>query len=113
MTEQVAQTQTEQNPEEQVSKENPIITFVPLVLIFVVFYFFIIRPQQKKLKEEQKLRANLKIGDSVILSSGFFATVKEINDEKNAVSVELTKGVVVTCYKSSIVDVLKKKEDSK
>ena len=54
--------------------------FIPLILIFVIFYFFLIRPQQKKVKEHKAMVENLKRGDKVVTSGGIVGTVERIID---------------------------------
>ena len=73
--------------------------FIPLILIFVIFYFFLIRPQQKKVKEHKAMIENLKRGDKVITSAGIIGTVERIIDNERAeiliaenVKVEVIKG---------------------
>jgi len=56
-------------------------TFIPFVLIIVVFYFLILRPQQKRQKERQKLLASVKVGDEVITAGGIFGKVDHIEDK--------------------------------
>lgn len=68
---------------------NPFVQIVPLVLIFVVFYFFMIRPQQKKQKDREKLMDNLKRGDKVITIGGIHGTVAGIDTEKKTVLVQV------------------------
>ena len=58
--------------------------FIPLILIFVIFYFFLIRPQQKKAKEHKQMTENLKRGDQVITSGGIIATVERVMDNDRA-----------------------------
>ena len=58
--------------------------FIPLILIFIIFYFFLIRPQQKKAKEHKQMTANLKRGDQVITSGGIIATVERVMDNDRA-----------------------------
>ena len=58
--------------------------FIPLILIFVIFYFFLIRPQQKKVKEHKIMVENLKRGDKVITSGGIIGTVERIIDNEKA-----------------------------
>ena len=58
--------------------------FIPLILIFVIFYFFLIRPQQKKAKEHKQMTANLKRGDQIITSGGIIATVERVMDNDRA-----------------------------
>ena len=62
--------------------------FIPLILIFVIFYFFLIRPQQKKVKEHKKMVENLKRGDKVITSGGIVGSIERIiDDDKVEVSI--------------------------
>jgi preprotein translocase subunit YajC len=61
-------------------QSNPLITFLPLILVFVVFYFFMIRPQMKKQKEMNNYRSSLKKGDKVITTGGLYGRVHEVKD---------------------------------
>ncbi len=65
--------------------ENPLVTFLPLVLIVVVFYFFMIRPQMKKQKELRKFREDLKVGDKVITIGGIYGKIVEIPDNATVI----------------------------
>ena len=72
--------------------------FIPLILIFVIFYFFLIRPQQKKVKEHKLMVENLKRGDKIITSGGIVGTIERIIDAEKAeviisdnVKVEIVK----------------------
>ena len=58
--------------------------FIPLILIFVIFYFFLIRPQQKKAKEHKQMTADLKRGDQIITSGGIIGTVERVMDNDRA-----------------------------
>ena len=58
--------------------------FIPLILIFVIFYFFLIRPQQKKAKEHKQMTENLRRGDQVITSGGIIASVERVMDNDRA-----------------------------
>ncbi len=60
---------------------NPILSFLPLVLMFVVFYFLLIRPQQKRQKEHAEMVKNLKKGDRVVTSGGIIGTVHTLQDD--------------------------------
>ena len=65
-----------------------ITSFIPLVLIFVIFYFFLIRPQQKKVKEHKKMVESLKRGDKVITTGGIVGSIERIiDDDKVEVSI--------------------------
>ena len=60
--------------------DSGIAQFIPLILIFVIFYFFLIRPQQKKVKEHKLMVENLKRGDKIITSGGIVGTIERIID---------------------------------
>jgi preprotein translocase subunit YajC len=63
-------------------------SFLPIILIIVVFYFFMIRPQLKKAKEQKKFRENIKIGDKVVTIGGIHAKISEIQDTTFLITVE-------------------------
>jgi preprotein translocase subunit YajC len=68
--------------------QNPIMQFVPLVLIVVVFYFFMIRPQMKKQKDLKKFREDLKKGDKVVTTGGIYGKVLDIQETVIIMEVE-------------------------
>ena len=68
--------------------------FIPLILIFVIFYFFLIRPQQKKVKEHKAMVESLKKGDRIVTSGGITGTISRIIDN-DKVEVEIADNVVV------------------
>ena len=74
--------------------------FIPLILIFVIFYFFLIRPRQKKVKEHKAMVEGLKRGDKVITSGGITGTVERIIDN-DKVEVEISENVKVEIVKST------------
>tara|TARA_B100000678_G_scaffold125513_1_gene105129 strand:+ start:104 stop:388 length:285 start_codon:yes stop_codon:yes gene_type:complete len=74
--------------------------FIPLILIFVIFYFFLIRPQQKKAKEHKLMVEGLKRGDKVITSGGIVGTVERIIDNEK-VEVNISENVNVEIVRSS------------
>lgn len=86
--------------------------FVPLVLIFLIMYFLLIRPQQKKMKEHQNMVANLRRGDQVVTQGGLIGKVSKVKDE-NELEVEIAEGVKVRVVKSTITQVLSKTEPAK
>jgi len=79
--------------------------FIPLILIFVIFYFFLIRPQQKKVKEHKLMVAALKRGDEVVTSGGIIGTVERIlgNDK---VDLLISENVTVQVVQSTIQSLL-------
>ncbi|MCE3281116.1 MAG: preprotein translocase subunit YajC [Bacteroidetes bacterium] len=63
-------------------------SFLPIILIIVVFYFFMIRPQLKKAKDQKKFRENIKVGDKVVTIGGIHAKIAEIQDTTFMITVE-------------------------
>ena len=86
--------------------------FIPLILIFVIFYFFLIRPQQKKVKEHKLMVENLKRGDKVITSGGIVAIVERVmeNDRAEVIVGDDTK---VEIIRSTGIQGLLKTEEPK
>ena len=74
--------------------------FIPLILIFVIFYFFLIRPQQKKVKDHKLMVENLKRGDKVVTSGGIIATVERVMENDRA-EIEIADNVKVEIVKST------------
>ena len=74
--------------------------FIPLILIFVIFYFFLIRPQQKKVKEHKSMVENLKKGDKVVTSGGITGTITRVVDN-DKVEVEIAENVRVEIVKAT------------
>ncbi len=96
---------------------NSFMSFIPLILIFVVFYFLIIRPQSKKIKEHQAMVNALKVGDKVVTSGGIIGKVSHIDDKENLITVEIASGVEVKVLRAFVSDLVNKevkvKEDKK
>ena len=86
--------------------------FIPLILIFVIFYFFLIRPQQKKVKEHKLMVENLKRGDKVITSGGIIGTIERIIDGDKA-EISITDNVKVEVIKSTGIQALINNTDQK
>lgn len=84
-----------------------LMSLLPLVLIFVVFYFILIRPQQKKAKEHRTMLADLKRGDRIVTGGGIVATVIRVTAESEEVIVEIAKDVRVKIVKGTIQTVLR------
>ena len=74
--------------------------FIPLILIFVIFYFFLIRPQQKKVKEHKLMVEGLKRGDKIITTGGIVGTVERIIDNEK-VEVNISENVNVEIVRAS------------
>ena len=74
--------------------------FIPLILIFVIFYFFLIRPQQKKVKEHKAMVENLTRGDKVVTSAGIIGTIERVIDNEK-VEVLISENVKVEIIKAT------------
>lgn len=81
--------------------------FLPLVLIFGVFYFLLIRPQQQRAKEMKAMLAALKRGDRVVTGGGILGTVQKVKEGSNEIEVELASNMRVTVLRETITSVLK------
>ncbi|WP_375263623.1 preprotein translocase subunit YajC [Palleronia sp.] len=86
-----------------------IASFLPLILIFAIMYFLLIRPQQKKVKEHQRMVEALRRGDQVVTAGGLVGKVTKVHDNGEA-EVELAEGVKVRVVKSTIAQVRNKTE---
>jgi preprotein translocase subunit YajC len=80
---------------------NPLVTFLPLILVFVVFYFFMIRPQMKKQKEMTNYRSSLKRGDKIITTGGIYGRVYEVKD--NYITVEVGGDIKLKIDKNAVL----------
>ena len=81
---------------------NPIALFLPLILMGGVFYFLLIRPQQRRARAQQALVNSVDVGDEVMLTSGIFGSITEIDDDEGTVTVEIAPGTRVRMVKSGI-----------
>jgi len=88
---------------------SSLVSLLPLVLIFVVFYFLLIRPQQKKMKAHRTLVEGVRRGDRVVTAGGLLGTVSKVISETE-LQVEVADGVRVRVVRSTIQDVLSKTE---
>ena len=86
--------------------------FIPLILIFIIFYFFLIRPQQKRVKDHKVMVESLKRGDEVITSGGIIGIVDRVmEDDRNEVTI--SENTKVQIIRSTVTSLLKKEEVKK
>ena len=83
--------------------------FIPLILIFAIMYFLLIRPQQKKMKQHQNMVEALRRGDQVLTQGGIIGKVSKVKED-GEIEVEIAEGVKVRVVKSTIAQVLSKTE---
>ena len=86
--------------------------FIPLILIFVIFYFFLIRPQQKKVKDHKFMVAALKRGDNVITSGGIIGTIERVHED-DKVDLSISDNTTVQVIKSTIQQHVSTKSNTK
>lgn len=84
-----------------------IMQLLPLILIFAVFYFLLIRPQQKKMKDHRAMLQALKRGDKVVTGGGIVAAVTKVRDDSDEIEVEIAPNVRVTVVRGTIGSVIK------
>ena len=85
---------------------NPILSFLPLILMFVVFYFLLIRPQQKRQKEVAEMIKNLKKGDRVVTNGGMIGTIQTLQDDYVVLQVG-DQGAKIEVLRSAIQELRK------
>ncbi len=81
--------------------QNPLVTFLPLILVFVIFYFFMIRPQVRKQKDLTSYRSSLKKGDKIITTGGIYGKITDVKD--NTVTVDVGDNVLLKIDKSAVL----------
>lgn len=92
--------------------QSAMIQFLPLVLIFVVFYFLLIRPQQQKQKTHRTMLDALRRGDRVVTGGGIIGTVNRVTQGSDEVDVDIAQGVRVKVLRSTITSVLARTDPS-
>jgi len=92
---------------------NQFVTLIPMVLIFIVFYFFMIRPQQKKQKDREKVLDSLKRGDKVTTIGGIHGTVAGIDTEKKTVLVQVCDTMKLKFDRAAIANIEKQESGDK
>ncbi len=84
--------------------------FVPLILIFIIFYFLMIRPQQKKMKDHRAVLDAIRRGDRIVTNGGLVGLVTKVNAEERQLDVEIAEGVRVKVMRDMVATVLSKTE---
>ena len=92
--------------------DSGIAQFIPLILIFVIFYFFLIRPQQKKVKEHKAMVESLKKGDKVVTSGGITGTISRVIDN-DKVEIEIAENVTVEVIRGTGIQSLMNSQEVK
>ncbi|WP_262691378.1 preprotein translocase subunit YajC [Kordiimonas aestuarii] len=85
-------------------------SFLPFILIIAIFWFLILRPQNKKMKAHREMVANVRRGDTVVTAGGLIGKVAKVKEDDNEIDVDLAEGVRVRVVKSTLTDVRAKGE---
>ena len=93
-------------------QDSGLMSFIPLILIFVIFYFFLIRPQQKKIKEHKLMVSNLKRGDEVVTSGGIVGKIDRVLDD-DKIDITIAENVTVQVIKSTVSSLLNRPQVKK
>ena len=88
-------------------------SLAPMVLIFVVFYFLLIRPQEKKRKAQEQLVSTVKPGEDVLLHSGIYGKVVKVNENDNSLLLQVSKETDIRVLQSAIADIISRKTAAK
>jgi preprotein translocase subunit YajC len=88
------------------STTNTLTTLLPLVLIFVVFYFLLIRPQTKRAKEHREMVAKLAVGDEIVTTGGILGRISEVHDQ--FITLEIASGVAITVQRFQVAQLMPK-----
>ena len=83
---------------------NPLGAFVPLILMFAIFYFLLIRPQQKKAKQHKEMVENLKVGDAIVTNGGIYGTIVRFNEKRGTVVIEVAEKVHIEMLRNTVAD---------
>jgi preprotein translocase subunit YajC len=92
---------------------NPLAMWMPIILIFVIMYFLILRPQAKRQKEHQKMLETLQKGDEVVTAGGIYGTIVGMKEKDTVVIVEVDKNVKLSVARSSIARKVVQPEEKK
>ncbi|UCF05124.1 MAG: preprotein translocase subunit YajC [bacterium] len=84
-------------------------SLIPILLIFVIFYFLLIRPQQRKQKQHQEMVANLRKGDKIVTNGGIYGTVSDVKE--HVIVLRISEDVKIEVVKSAVATIIEKRED--
>jgi preprotein translocase subunit YajC len=91
---------------------SSLVAFLPLLLMGVIFYFLLIRPQQRRAKAQQALLRSVEVGDEIVTTAGVFGTVTEIDDDDEVITVEIAPGTRVRMVRAGIGRIVEDEEES-
>lgn len=86
----------------QQNQANPIVAFLPLLLMGVVFYFLLIRPQSQRRRAQTQMQSDVEVGDEVVTTAGIYGTITEIDDDYGIVTVEVAPNTDIRMARAAI-----------
>jgi preprotein translocase subunit YajC len=95
-------------PAPEGGQSNPFMGLVPLVLVLFIFYFLIIRPQQKRQREHNKMLSSLSKGDRIVTTGGLYAVIQDVKEKENKIVATIGEGVKVEIARSAVASIVKK-----
>jgi preprotein translocase subunit YajC len=90
---------------------NALVTFLPLLLMGVIFYFLLIRPQNQRRRAQLEMQSGLEVGDEVVTTSGIYGTITDIDDEYGIVTVEVAPNTEVRFARAAVAQRLVDEEE--
>jgi preprotein translocase subunit YajC len=91
----------------QESSGGSLVAFLPLILIGVVFYFLLIRPQSRRAKAQKELLSTVEVGDDIMTTAGIYATVTAIDEDDDVVTIEVAPGTRIRMARAGISRILR------
>lgn len=95
----------------QESQGGSLVAFLPLLLMGVVFYFLLIRPQQRRSRAQRELLSSVQVGDEVVTTAGVYGTVKAIDEETDIITLEIAPGTRIRMVRAGVGRILRDEED--
>ena len=84
------------------AQPNAIVSFLPLLLIGVVFYFLLIRPQNQRRRAQMEMQSSIEVGDDIVTTSGIYGTITEIDDDYGIVTIEVAPNIEMRFARAAI-----------
>ena len=84
------------------TQANPIVAFLPLLLIGVVFYFLLIRPQNQRRRAQMEMQSAIEVGDEVVTTAGIYGTITDIDDDYGIVTIEVAPNTEIRMARAAI-----------
>jgi preprotein translocase subunit YajC len=88
--------------QESAQAANPIVAFMPLLLIGVVFYFLLIRPQNQRRRAQMEMQSSIEVGDEIVTTAGIYGTITEIDDDYGIVTLEVAPNTEIRLARAAV-----------